>query len=603
MVLKLQGTVCKYSHNRVLAVVLLSGIRLDMEMRLLDVIENDSEKQSEVWNKYDKVISDLVKAISNKEYDCFSHNDDYLKKRCGIDDFMDQELVSDLAFYLTGLEDSSQEKRMTLEHLDYIDEHMGHGYYLGFSPSSDSLNTIIQSLEGKEQEVALKSIGEDHRKGSLFRLCKELDSKGEDEQIREINSYNDGSYVKVWSPVEALAWILSRKEEWKLFLNLLLTIEYIPLQGALISIGLHTVEDVFSVISLASMESVPKPLQYLLREHCYHLLAEVPCHLSELIEDENSSEVIKQLASDVLNQYESEKEKRLDALTDFWVNGLGKEECVVWLSQKRNIAERNIDIARKSQQKELTRIISGKLSLSQQDIDSFDLEDKDFHSLLSISKSVKTKESAARIIDAIARCLFSEGVYLSTTVDGVMLENLRSLYICLNKSGKNGMIILNRYRKPLEGFAVVLERSIHAIRQEAYWLSMLLLSIEESRDESKFDEYVHALFRDTYLSINSFSDDVFPPYIIAESIVSQVLVNKKDAFELKMLEEISDLVFIIRVFTANEGVFSDVVATAFCERLKAEWPTARKLLLQRRGGNVAFFDSFLSPILRLQEEQ
>ena len=602
MDIKLQGAVCKYSHNRVLAVVLLSGIRLDMEVRLLNEIENYSEKKSEVWNKYDKVISELVKAISNKEYDRFSQNDDYLKKHFGIDDFMDQELISDFAFYLTGLENSSQDNRMTLEHLDYIDEHMGHGYYLGFSPSRNTLMSIIQSLDGKEQEVAFKSIGEDHQKGSLLRTCKELDSKGEDEQVREINIYNDGSYVKVWSPVEALAIILSRKEEWKLFLDLLITIKYFPLQGALISIGLHTIEDIFSVITLASMENAPKPLQFLLREHCYHLLTEMPCHLSELIEDEGSSAVIKHIASDVLNQHEVDKEKRIEALTDFWIKCLGKEECAVWLSQKRKNAERNLDTARKSRQKDINRIISSKLSLSQKDIDSFDLGDKDFYSLLSISKSVETKESATKIIDAIACRLFSDGFYLSTTVDDVLLENLRSLYICLNKSGGDGMTILNRYRKPLEGFSVVIERSIHAIRQEAYWLSMLLLSIEESRDESRFDEYVRALFRDTYLSINSLSDDVFPPFIIAESIVSQVLVNKKDAFELKMLEEIPDLVFIIRVFTANEGNFSEVVTTSFCKRLKAEWPIARKLLLQHRKYRIEFFDSFLSPFLRLQEE-
>ena len=174
---------------------------------------------------------------------------------------------------------------------------------------------------------------------------------------------------------------------------------------------------------------------------------------------------------------------------------------------------------------------------------------------------------------------------------------MRIIYRCLKKSSLDGLALLNEVRRPMEGFNVDLGASMRGDRQEAYWLAMLLLSLEDGGDQELFGKYVDLLFKDTRYSINSLTDDVFTPYYVAELLVSQVMQEKKDEFEKRLIEEIPYLVFVIRVLTANEGKMTDEVRALLKKRIQKDWEVERKLLSRNKMVKLEFYDEFVKEYL------
>lgn len=143
-------------------------------------------------------------------------------------------------------------------------------------------------------------------------------------------------------------------------------------------------------------------------------------------------------------------------------------------------------------------------------------------------------------------------------------------------------------RKLLEGFKVDAVLAMQSVRQEAYWLAMLILSLENGGDDSLFQKYVEVLFKDTRYSIQSLTDDVFAPYYVGELLVSQVMTGQKDDYEKRLIGDILNLVFVIRVLTANQGVMSAEVEKLLTTRIRKEWPLERKLLSQYKNARIEF---------------
>ena len=167
----------------------------------------------------------------------------------------------------------------------------------------------------------------------------------------------------------------------------------------------------------------------------------------------------------------------------------------------------------------------------------------------------------------------------------------------MKKSGLDGLALLNEERRPIEGFKVDLGASMRGVRQEAYWLAMLLMSLEVDEDKELFGKYVDLLLKDTRYSINSLTDDVFTPYYVAELLVTQVMPEKKDEFEKRLIDEIPYLVFVIRVLTANEGKMADEVRASLKKRIQQEWDIERKLLSQNKMVKLDFYDEFVKEYL------
>ena len=373
------------------------------------------------------------------------------------------------------------------------------------------------------------------------------------------------------------------------------TLKYFPLQGGIIK-GLRNTADMFSVITQASINQGRKSLHYLLREQFYTVICEEASVLKDNLSDKRLAKEAKAYIQEVLDEFENEKAKWIEAVVDIWINLFGKEEMTVWLTRKRTEAERKQEKYTK-RELEIVEMMEGEFSVTSEDIKDFQLEDKDFSSLVALASKTDDAEVCKSLITELLKNIFGEHSYPETRLDEKWFSQVRTIYRCLKKSGLDGMALLKEVRKPMEGFNVDLGASMRGERQEAYWLAMLLLSLEENPDESLLNQYLDVLFRDTRYSVNSLTDDVFAPYYVAELLVSQVMPRQKDAFEKRLIEEIPYLVFVIRVLTGNQGVMSEDVKNLLGERIRKEWKLERELLSQNKMVKIGFYDEYVKEYL------
>ena len=574
-----------------------NGFRLRLQFQLLDEISKYEQGEDGFCKAYEAIIDSLAKQIGKGILTRFNLTDDYVMEKYGIEDTQTAYLLCDLAFYQAGKDAMASDKKISLAYMDEIEENMDAGFLLGYQPTEDSLSDMVKELDGKALEVAYQSRSIDREKGALRRFCETLDAtKDEDEIISMINLYNDGSYLEMANYVQCLAYMLSRRELWGDYYKLLEVLRYFPLQGGIIK-GLRNTADLFAVITQATINQGRKSVQYLLREQFYTIICEESGTLRGNLKDKLLTEEAKVFVQGLLDDFEKEKPKRIEAVVDIWVRLFGKEEMMVWLTRKRVEAERKHEKYAK-REVEIVEMMEDELSLTSEEVKSFRLEDKDFSSLLSLASKTEDVEFCKKLILALQKNIFAEHSYPETRLDDKWFTQVRIIYHCLKKSGIDGLKLLREVRKPIEGFKVDLGASMRGERQEAYWLAMLLLSLEETTDESLFNQYVDVLFRDTRYSVNSLTDDVFTPYYVAELLVSQVIPEQKDAFEKRLVEGIPYLIFVIRVLTGNQGVMSVDIKNLLGERIRYEWELERKLLSQNKMVKIGFYDEFVKEYLK-----
>lgn len=583
-------------RDKFLAAYIQSGFRLRLAFQLLDEIEKHQQGEVGLWRKHAATIEELARGILKGDLTRYNLDDEYVAKQYGTGEGLESYLICDLAFYLAGCEATKNEEKTNLEYLKWVEENMDNGFYVGFNPRQEVLMGLVKSIEGKALEIASRSRDMESWERSLKVFCEELEKEtDEDAIIRKINHYNDGSYVELAQDISALSYILKRREYWNEYYLLLDNLRYFPLQGSLI-IGLRNSSDVFAVISQVVLNMGRKSLHYLMREQFFKIICEEGMVLKGNAEEDSLKESDRTYILQLLDTFEKEKKGRIEAVVDFWLQVFGKEEMTVWLSRKRAEAERKHEKYGKPEL-EIVEMMEGEVKLSLEDIKGFQLENKDFASLLTLAAKAEDTDVCKALTRALVKNIFSDHSYPETHLDAKWFEQVRIIYRCLKKSGLDGLALLNEERRPIEGFKVDLGASMRGVRQEAYWLAMLLMSLEVDEDKELFGKYVDLLFKDTRYSINSLTDDVFTPYYVAELLVTQVMPEKKDEFEKRLIDEIPYLVFVIRVLTANEGKMADEVRASLKKRIQQEWDIERKLLSQNKMVKLDFYDEFVKEYL------
>ena len=563
---------------------------------MLDEIEKHQQGEASLWRKHAAAIEELARGILKGELTRYNLDDEYVAKQYRTGEGLESYLICDLAFYLAGCEATKNEEKTNLEYLKWVEENMDNGFYVGFNPRQEVLKGLVKSIEGKALEIASRSRDMESRERSLKVFCEELEKEtDEDAIIRKINHYNDGSYVELAQDISALSYILKRREYWNEYYLLLDNLRYFPLQGSMI-IGLRNSSDVFAVISQVVLNMGRKSLHYLLREQFFKIICEEGLVLKGNAEEDSLKESDRTYILELLDTFEKEKKGRIEAVVDFWLQVFGKEEMTVWLSRKRAEAERKHEKYGKPELV-IVEMMEGEVKLSLEDIKGFQLENKDFASLLTLAAKVEDTDVCKALTMTLVKNIFSDHSYPETHLDAKWFEQVRIIYRCLKKSGLDGLALLNEERRPIEGFKVDLGASMRGVRQEAYWLAMLLMSLEVDEDKELFGKYVDLLLKDTRYSINSMTDDVFTPYYVAELLVTQVMPEKKDEFEKRLIDEIPYLVFVIRVLTANEGKMADEVRASLKKRIQQEWDIERKLLSQNKMVKLDFYDEFVKEYL------
>jgi hypothetical protein len=584
-------------REKYIAAHIQSSFRVRLYLMLLDEIKKHQQNEEGLWGEYTTIIEDLSLKIRNKKLTRYELGEEFVVKEYGIPEGVTSFLICDLAFYHAGCEAIKQAPTPTFNYLEYIEEDMDGAFFIGYKPDKEALSRLVTQLDGMAMEVASKSRDIDRQKGALERFCQELDKiENEDEIIKQINYYNDGSYMELWGTVSCLAHFLMVDEVWDGFYRLLEVLKYFPMQGGAIRL-LRSASDVEAVIEKVFEQNGRKSIHYLLREQWFHLICKEGSILkgnSEIVELNDED---KNYIADLYKVFENSKPQSVKNVVSIWQQVFGKEDLAVWISDKSIEAKRKHEKYGKPEL-ELLKLLSAEINVTGDDVKGFALKNKSFAALLTFAESVTDASVAGSVVEEIANKLFSDCSYPDTLLTEQWFEQARIVYRCLNKSGCDGLDLMLKRRKPLEGFRVDLGQAMRGVSQEAYWLAVLLLSLEESGDETLFGKYVDVLFRDTRYCINSLTDDVFTPYYVAEMLVSQVMTGQKDGYEKKLIEGIPYLVFVIRVLTANQGVMSTEVKELLTTRICKEWPLERKLLSQYKMAKIAFYDEFVKKFMQ-----
>lgn len=561
-------------------------------MALLDEIKKHQREDDGIWRDYSAVIEELSQKIREKKLTRYELGEEYVVREHGVPEGDTSFLVCDLAFYTAGCDILKEKGTPSLEYFDYIEENMDGGFFVGYKPSEEALNALLVQLEGKALEIASKSRDIDRQKGALERFCKELDTiEEEDEVIKQISHYNDGSYMELWGAVGCLAHYLMVDELWNGFYRLLEILKYFPMQGGAIRI-FRSATDVEAVIAKTFEKHGRKSIHYLLREQWFNLICEEGQILKQNSEIEGLKDEDKSYIADLYKDFENGKLQSVKNVVGIWQQVFGKEELAVWMSDKTSEAHRKHEKYGKPEL-EVLILLSAEINVTSDDVKGFKLADKSFAALLTFAETVTDKSVANPVIVAIADKVFSDRSYPDTVLSEQWFEQVRTIYRCLATSGQDGLKLMLDRRKLLEGFKVDAVLAMQSVRQEAYWLAMLILSLENGGDDSLFQKYVEVLFKDTRYSIQSLTDDVFAPYYVGELLVSQVMTGQKDDYEKRLIGDILNLVFVIRVLTANQGVMSAEVEKLLTTRIRKEWPLERKLLSQYKNARIEFYDEFV----------
>lgn len=584
-------------RKRFLAAHCQAGIRTIVRFRLLDEIDKHQSSRTNSWGEHDGIITEIAGGITNHSLTRYNLDEEYILNKYGIDDVATAMLLCEIAFYQAGCDAVKTHAMPTMDYLAEVEENMEAGFFDGYQLKRVVLSHIVGELEGRALDVAGESRELDRKKDALQEFCKELNTlKDEDEIIRKMNLYNDGAYLEMAPAIRALAGLIKNSAYWEEYYRLLEVLQYFPLQGCLIK-RLNNVEDVTTVIKLADARNGRKSLHYLLREQCFSLLCEEGNALAENLKNQFLTDDDRAFIKEVLDAFEKAIPGYVKDMVDIWLKVFGKEELTAWIAKKKTEAEQK---HKKYAQPELSivKMMMETYSLTSDDISRFDLEGKSFQMLITLAGKTKDKNVCAQILKALQKNIFSDKSYPPTVMNDQWFEQVRTIYHCLENSSLDGLEILKEERRPFEGFRVDLGEAMRNIRQEGYWLAMLLMSLEENGDDNRFKQYVDTLFRDSKDALESLSDDVFTPFYVAELLVSQVMLGGKDVFEKRVIEEIPYLVYVIRVLTGNDGVMSAEIKLLLKERIKNEWETERHLLNQQKKGNLKFFDEYVKEIMK-----
>lgn len=588
----------KYMTDRAryIALHFQSEFSVRLRFQLLREIDLYNQNRAGIWKENKSIVEELEKGIVSGDLTRYSLTDDYITEHYGINQYIKSSLISNLAFYAAGKDILKGKKNITLDYLESIWGNMEGGFFLGFIPENDELSNLVGQVKGLEWEVISKSRDINRQKGALEYFCKSLDNlKDEDEIIKRINHYNDGSYMELWDAISCLAHYLVLCEMWDDYYVLLDALKYFPLQGGMIR-TIHSASDCDKIIAKVFEKSGRKSLHYILRDYWFHLCCEEDEILNKNSKIEELEEEDKLFISKQLNDVCDNKLSQIKKLVGIWKDVFGKEELSVWVAEKVSEAERKHEKYGKPEL-DVLKLIEEENNLTSDDVKGFSLEGKDLSSLLSFAKSVNKEDVAVNVTEAIAGKIFADKSYPDNQLNNNWFEHARTIYRCLLISKKDGLSLIPDKKYYREGFHVNLSRALLFEQQEAYWLAILILSLEESKDEELFERIIDTLFLNTCYQISSLTDDVFTPYYIAELLVSQVLKQKKDDFERRLLNEIPNLVFVIRVLSANEGEMSDEVKNLLSNRIGKDWLTERRLLSQNKMIKLDFYDEFVKEYL------
>lgn len=545
-------------------------------------------------------FDNLVERIIKERPDMNELPDEEIGRLFGTQKFDEQTALKDLVYYQVGKTLSDNEECHTLDYLDFVDENMEHGFYLGFSLSQEELVALLEEVKAKGDMVVMESRMMNERPKDFYQFCMQrLNEKfSDDEVIATANQYNNGDYTELPGYVSVLGHIMLAQGNIDLWTELLCSLRYYPLQGALLH-QLHTTERCMKVMEILEGKecSRKKVLAWLLRSRASHLLVQEWEYLERNAENIELCEKNQMLAQEELVGWNKSIEDTVKDLVGQWINVFGNAEMSEWYSGKQ---ARVKSMARRFAEYEQRVIgIVGEVLSSGITIDEEMVSGKDLSTLLYyitlLEQGKVNKALSPSLIRAICHQVYHQRYVPDLKLSEDSLAMLRSIYRCLLISGEDGYKLMAKERYAddgrIEGYSI----DYHISRGDSFWMSVMILATEEVGEEGWLREAVHNL---NVLNNGGFDQEYFfTPYYLAEMIVSQVMKEEKDGYEQMLITEMNNLPMALRILSANNGEMSDENKRLLSERKEREWDLEKQLNKQKNQGHVAFLEEYMGKVL------
>lgn len=576
-----------------------SGGQLEEALLFVDAIEKPRNRFTAFATKYDNLIEELAnKALKGEidHYDLYNGSRKYLPKL----KYQQSHVLQDLVFFRAGAK-KRKASRLAITEIGDWWEKCGADFYLGYEASLielknwlaasdwDSYLANVRDMEGNNA-VLLKKVKEEYNSG-----------KSDEELIKGIHQYNDGSLLDMSDEVSALAWMIKTQNRWNLYAKVIEGLKYYPYQGALL-LWLRTVEDCKAVMKALHGCEHEELIQYLLREHTFRMLYD-----EEHCLNNNAEGTLPQrwrgMAKKLQEEWTENKGKLLAGLTKEWLSVFGGEKMSEWVSEKKRQSIGKSEMYRDFESdvlEKIERIVKKHLTLK-----DVDYTEKDLSALLGYALSAEEigidENEKLNLFRAIVAQMYQTCYCPEWQLNEKGFNLLRSIYGLLPDKSGEGIRLLKVKHKPQEGYKVDHDKAFNSAFGEAFLLSVLLLQTEVKKDVDKFSELVDLLYKYCSNGMMMQDDQFFIPFYVAELVVCQILKDKKDEFETKMIVHHPHLPFVLRVLTANGGEMSGKVRETLQHRVIIEWEWEKKLMMQRKNKMWEVLEKFVSEKVMINE--
>lgn len=580
----------------------MSETNLRLELQDIHAIEQYQQDgvplKEELREGFEQYVSLIVEKLPSPN----DLDNETIEKAFGLPCYEEQRKMLALLYFEAGKRMAAKAAEFTLYTLGKIYDHTHRAFFYGFELSETCVDKFIGLLKTDfEKEVLLKSRMMHSSREQLSRLCHDTYQEGRSEEdiIADIHNYDDGSYTELPLSVECLLLVCQVHNYWAQWCRLLEALHYYPLQGAMLY-GLHDLGQFCELWKWQEGRPYSKVVSYLLIDKFYREAKNLREQSESNANNKQLSEKELQVGKELFEHWLSEAPYIISNFICMQYERLGTEVMAPWYAGKMKWLEgANVDFVKTD--KWLLEIIGNQMDKlmrsKQQPIDRADLNTLVYYASLA---ELTDKEYVSSLAEKICELCYSNKYSQSLMLNDKGFNSMRSIYRCLDASGLNGLELIKKYRPNTEGFNVKSDVHSRVLFGDNFWLPILVLQCEETDSDEWFMKVMETVNRYAKIDDHGTLPDYYGCYYIAELIVCQLKQNLKDDYEMRLIQECSHLVFVLRVICQNNGVISDACRNALLERVDAEWEYEKSLLIQRHGNILNPLDEYIKSIRRLQ---
>lgn len=561
----------------------------------LSAIERYNNGENIISDSQKALFESIVQRIVNVYTSQNIINEEFIAEQFGVENFDDQRILQALLYFEAGKRVAVKQD-LTLKDIAKLYDEVYGTFFYGFELSYEVVSSFIDQLHDNfETEVLLKTRCF-HTSGEKF--IKEIneiyqDGYTQEDVLSKMNMYNDGAYTELPLAVDALCYICNLHGYYDLWYRLFDVLKYFPLQGSMLG-QIHRVEGYIELLKRHVGQNDYKVVCSLVLDRFLPLLTDIPERLqrnslSELLQDDD-----RQYCKYLMDEWNKQYNDVVSVVTELLVDGLGVQLLSSWYGrEQRRVQGMQAKFAENP--KHALEVMRGVMDTHAAK-DVHDLENCSFDTLLYYASVADTsnREYSSILIEEICKQAYSAKWIPTHQLTDEGFERLRELYKLLDVSGFDGLILMQRYRMPTEGYAYDSKSSLNTYNGDNFWLPIPVLQNEACFDKRNFDRILSFLFNVINDSSTAIHDYYFTAFYFAELIVTQIAPEMKDDFEKALICNVSNLIFVLRVLSANEGVISKDVKAVLSNRVENEWQYEKKLFRSRDKQQIAFLEEYLN---------